>query len=229
MKYQHYNLRKPGGHGKCLMEYSYQYSRLLQRETEIWMKDLRNQQKMMRRIKAFPFWHQGPKDQEVTLRVLDTLIPSDVKDEYFVHHLVPTFSFPHFLQEQERAIGEALQINPKFYENMEVAVHAETLDPKRDEHGYPQWSPNIILKNGRHPLAGEYKELCFRTVCQRPNATWWNRGSYSYYCEDCARMLNRENSRFGEKWEDGRPMCVERTSEEDQSVFSHMVFEKVKS
>lgn len=66
---------------------------------------------------------------------------------------------------------------------------------ERDDNGYPVWPDWLILKNGRHPQAGEYGGLCYRTVCQRPNAVWWNRGSYHYYCEDCARMLNRENRR----------------------------------
>lgn len=67
--------------------------------------------------------------------------------------------------------------------------------PARDENGNPVWRDSLILKNGRHPLAGEYGKLCYRTCCQRPNAVWWNRGSYHYYCEDCAIMLNRENRR----------------------------------
>jgi hypothetical protein len=43
---------------------------------------------------------------------------------------------------------------------------------------------------------GKKAGSCNRTACQRPGAVWWNRGSYAFYCGDCAHMLNRANRDF---------------------------------
>ena len=40
---------------------------------------------------------------------------------------------------------------------------------------------------------GKPNGSCNRRACQRPGATWFNRGTQSYYCTDCAHMLNRDN------------------------------------
>jgi hypothetical protein len=116
------------------------------------------------------------------------------------------------------ALGKALK--DLDYKANEEAWTANALSPERDQYGRPVWPANLKLNDGRHPLAGEYGKLCFRTDCQRPNAVWYNRGSHHYYCEDCAHMLNRENARFGEKFSDGRPMCVlQKTADEDCGAY----------
>jgi hypothetical protein len=33
---------------------------------------------------------------------------------------------------------------------------------------------------------------CNRTACQAPDAHAWSMNNQAYYCDDCARMLNRE-------------------------------------
>lgn len=35
---------------------------------------------------------------------------------------------------------------------------------------------------------------CNRTACQAPGAFAWSMNNHAYYCDDCARMLNREPS-----------------------------------
>lgn len=39
---------------------------------------------------------------------------------------------------------------------------------------------------------GKYGGLCNRSACLRHEAYWWNRGSYAYYCQDCAALINRD-------------------------------------
>lgn len=39
---------------------------------------------------------------------------------------------------------------------------------------------------------GKYLGSCNRSACLRPGATWWNHGSYAYYCGSCARELNED-------------------------------------
>lgn len=34
---------------------------------------------------------------------------------------------------------------------------------------------------------------CNREACQRPGATWFNRGTDKYYCENCAYSINSAN------------------------------------
>jgi hypothetical protein len=43
-------------------------------------------------------------------------------------------------------------------------------------------------------LKGHWNLLCNRTQCLRSPAHWYNRGSYAYYCADCARELNQANA-----------------------------------
>ena len=60
----------------------------------------------------------------------------------------------------------------------------------------------------KEELKGKYGKNCNRTSCQRPQATWYNFGSYSYYCESCALMLNEENNRESMRLL-GHSLCVE--------------------
>lgn len=94
-----------------------------------------------------------------------------------------------------------------------ILALAEEGPTESDQYGSPIWPDWLVLKNGRHPMAGEYGKLCYRTACQRPNAVWWNRGSYHYYCEDCATMLNRENRRDWIQLRDSRPIETRQTGE----------------
>lgn len=48
----------------------------------------------------------------------------------------------------------------------------------------------------REALKGTYLGNCNRTACQAPGAVWWNFGSRSWYCRDCAILLNRENAKW---------------------------------
>lgn len=54
-------------------------------------------------------------------------------------------------------------------------------------------------------LKGRYMQLCNRTQCLAPNADWYNRGSYAFYCEDCAHMLNHANRH--DEFCKGEPLC----------------------
>ncbi len=59
-------------------------------------------------------------------------------------------------------------------------------------------------------LKGTYQGNCNRTACQSPGAVWWNRGSYSWYCRECALMLNKDNAPWVMK-DIGLPvLCVDR-------------------
>lgn len=42
---------------------------------------------------------------------------------------------------------------------------------------------------------------CNREACQKPGATWYNRGSYRYYCAACAKAINSYCAR------DEEPLC----------------------
>lgn len=43
-------------------------------------------------------------------------------------------------------------------------------------------------------LKGQKGGNCNRTACQAPGAYAWSMNNHAYYCDDCARMLNREPS-----------------------------------
>ena len=54
-----------------------------------------------------------------------------------------------------------------------------------------------------------------RSVCRNPHARWWNRGSYSHYCYDCAIMLNQVNRRDAyELLGQGNELCIEMETAE---------------
>ena len=42
---------------------------------------------------------------------------------------------------------------------------------------------------------GKESGSCNRTLCQAPNAIWYNHGSYSWYCKDCKNDIYDEWSR----------------------------------
>ncbi len=43
-------------------------------------------------------------------------------------------------------------------------------------------------------LKGQYGGNCNITRCQAPGAFAWSMNNHAYYCDDCARMLNRDPS-----------------------------------
>ena len=80
-------------------------------------------------------------------------------------------------------------------------------------HGkrYPSHIRTVESEEVRMRSKGQYGKRCNLTACQTPNAPayWYNRGSYAFYCEECARMLSRVNRRdayalLGE----GNELCV---------------------
>ena len=49
-------------------------------------------------------------------------------------------------------------------------------------------------------MKGYYKGVCNFTTCKSGQpATWFNFSTLRYYCEDCARMLNKENQAYAER------------------------------
>lgn len=68
---------------------------------------------------------------------------------------------------------------------------------------------------------GTWGGTCNRTACKsEEHARWYNRSTRKYYCEDCARLINRMNpegtighgivnpmNKF-DSFEPGEPLCV---------------------
>lgn len=54
-----------------------------------------------------------------------------------------------------------------------------------NEHGIHRTAEEMATK-------GMYGGLCNRSCCLSREAYWYNRGSYAYYCENCARLINAE-------------------------------------
>lgn len=58
---------------------------------------------------------------------------------------------------------------------------------------------------------GFFRGLCNRRDCLSDrDVEFYNWGSYAFYCQDCARMLNRENR----PWTDSKDLCNRVTEEE---------------
>lgn len=60
---------------------------------------------------------------------------------------------------------------------------------------------------------GKYKGACNRSACLRYPATWYNRGSYAFYCASCGRMLNDSNN--AQEFCKDEPLCKPIQSEEE--------------
>ena len=52
------------------------------------------------------------------------------------------------------------------------------------------------------PRRGDFGGLCAYTACANGGADWYNRGTYAYSCETCARRIN-ERCLLAEK----HPVC----------------------
>lgn len=57
---------------------------------------------------------------------------------------------------------------------------------------------------------GLYNGSCNRRTCQKPGATWYNRGSYAYYCSNCARKINNNWNAHN-----STPLCIEGEQKEE--------------
>lgn len=61
---------------------------------------------------------------------------------------------------------------------------------------------------GRYPRHGDplkgqvHGGECNRTACDRHGATWWNMGTYGFYCRHDAMMINAGNHNVP-------PLCIE--------------------
>lgn len=81
----------------------------------------------------------------------------------------------------------------------------------------------LAVKAKRLGLKGRWNLLCNRTQCLRPDAIWYNRGSYAFYCAECASMLNRENRRDAEEFLGaGEPLCI-RVADAHEAVKLHVM------
>ncbi len=62
---------------------------------------------------------------------------------------------------------------------------------------------------GNKPDKGLEGGSCNRTACQRPGAFWWNHGSHSWYCADCAHELSNDSFNKREAMETwGHDLCT---------------------
>lgn len=48
---------------------------------------------------------------------------------------------------------------------------------------------------------------CNRTLCQAPNARWYNHGSYSWYCDDCRETIQFDHVNLAGWKRDFEPKC----------------------
>ena len=60
------------------------------------------------------------------------------------------------------------------------------------------------------PNKGHEGGACNRTLCQAEPANWYNHGSYSWYCNDCARAIGRACARDTFARNLGHPMFETR-------------------
>jgi hypothetical protein len=79
------------------------------------------------------------------------------------------------------------------YDFLVLASEYKAPERKEDKWGSPIWSDDVKLVDGRHPDAGEWGKLCYRTACQQPYAFYFNKGSRKHYCQECADIIDREN------------------------------------
>ena len=68
--------------------------------------------------------------------------------------------------------------------------------PKCNQH-----TPDRCICDKDPALKGVLGGNCNRTTCQKPGATWYNKGSYKYYCRACAKLINSSPC------EDGSVLC----------------------
>lgn len=98
-----------------------------------------------------------------------------------------------------------------FMQDLDRVRGDKTLDTGERHHAMSR-----LADEGRAlGLKGRWNLLCNVTQCLRTPATWYNRGSHAFYCEDCARMLNRVNARDAEELlGKGEKLCIQITTPE---------------
>ncbi len=74
---------------------------------------------------------------------------------------------------------------------------------------------DLPLDAPEKPNKGHEGGACNRRACQAEPALWWNHGSYSWYCEDCARDIGQDPVNLRDwtlRWEPqcGHPMFETR-------------------
>jgi hypothetical protein len=110
----------------------------------------------------------------------------------------------HYLLHGARTVGKSLAVR--------IATLLNTLDSTRrmrnlgtrERHEAMQGLASEAKKLG---LKGRWNMLCNRTQCLAPDALWYNRGSYAFYCGHCADELNRVNARDAERLAPGNALC----------------------
>ena len=112
-------------------------------------------------------------------------------------HLVAPLFAPRDNKVESTSFEER-QREKSLYDSLCRDSQYEAPERQVDRYGSPLWPESVKLVDGRHPDAGEWGKLCYRTACQQPNAFYYNKGSYKHYCRSCARLINKENL-LGEK------------------------------
>lgn len=84
---------------------------------------------------------------------------------------------------------------------------------------------DLPLDAPEKPNKGLEGGACNRRACQAEPALWWNRGSHSWYCEDCARDIREDpvNKQHWElRWQPacGHPMFETREQMNAREPFS---------
>jgi hypothetical protein len=71
-----------------------------------------------------------------------------------------------------------------------------------------------LKTNTVEKFKGYYDGLCNRSAClSHINVRFYNTGSYAFYCEDCAHLLNQTNAKFKDI-NNGAPYVTLKTPEE---------------
>lgn len=108
-------------------------------------------------------------------------------------------AFAHHKPDTARELAALLEDIPKVRAGRDGSITAERHDCMYE----------LAAKAKRFGLKGRWNLLCNRTQCLRPDAVWYNRGSYAFYCQACALDLNQVNRRDAEQMLGaGERLCV---------------------
>jgi hypothetical protein len=102
-----------------------------------------------------------------------------------------TYGVPAFMMPRDNGHRQSREERTK-YDFLVISNHYAVPQGERDKWGSPVWPKDVELVDGRHPDAGEWGKLCYRTACQRSGAFYYNIGSRKHYCQECADIINRE-------------------------------------
>jgi hypothetical protein len=84
---------------------------------------------------------------------------------------------------------------------------------KEKRAGYRYEPLQDVVKEEFPKNKGQYQGSCNRRACLAPGANWYNRGSYAFYCEDCAFVLNDANRH--DDFCKNEPLCYKVNSTEE--------------